>query len=61
MPADLPERVADQVRELACAAFDALACEGLARVDFFLTRDGEVIVNEVNTMPGLHAGRRCSR
>ncbi|MDQ1625280.1 MAG: D-alanine-D-alanine ligase [Actinomycetota bacterium] len=53
VPADLPDDVADQVRALACQAYDALACEGLARVDFFLLRDGRVIVNEVNTMPGF--------
>jgi len=53
VPADLPVAVADEVRELACRAFDVLACEGLARVDFFVTRDGTVLVNEVNTMPGF--------
>ena len=47
--------VADEVRDLAAAAFEALGCEGLARVDFFYTDDGEVVVNEINTMPGLHA------
>jgi D-alanine-D-alanine ligase len=41
------------VRALAGAAFDAIGCEGLARVDFFYTPDGEVIVNEINTMPGM--------
>jgi D-alanine-D-alanine ligase len=51
-PADLPESVANRVRELAVAAFGALQCEGLARVDVFV--DGEeVVVNEVNTMPGF--------
>lgn len=53
VPADLPDDVAQQVRELACKAFDALSCEGLARVDFFVRRDGGVVVNEVNTMPGF--------
>ena len=38
---------------MAAVAFDAAGCEGLARVDFFLTDDGEVVVNEVNTMPGF--------
>jgi D-alanine-D-alanine ligase len=52
VPADLPTEIADQVREMACAAFDALSCEGLARVDFFVSGD-RVIVNEVNTMPGF--------
>jgi len=52
VPADLPAEVADQVRDMACRAFDALSCEGLARVDFFLRGD-RVIVNQVNTMPGF--------
>ena len=53
IPADLPAPVADRVRALAVAAFEALDCEGLARVDFFVTDDGEVLLNEVNTMPGF--------
>ena len=53
VPADLPDEVADEVRAMACRAFDALSCEGLARVDFFVGRDGRVLVNEVNTMPGF--------
>ncbi|NHC44662.1 D-alanine--D-alanine ligase family protein [Motilibacter aurantiacus] len=53
VPADLPAEVADEVRRLAVQAFDALGCEGLARVDFFLADDGRVLVNEVNTMPGF--------
>ena len=42
-----------RVRELAARAFEAVGCEGLARVDFFLTPDGELVVNEINTMPGF--------
>jgi len=38
---------------MACAAFDAISCEGLARVDFFYTPAGHVLVNEINTMPGM--------
>jgi D-alanine-D-alanine ligase len=53
VPAELPEQVATEVRELACAAFEALGCEGLARVDFFVGRDGTAVINEVNTMPGF--------
>jgi D-alanine-D-alanine ligase len=52
VPADLPPAVTKTVQELACAAYEALSCEGLARVDFFV-RDDAVIVNEVNTMPGF--------
>jgi D-alanine-D-alanine ligase len=53
VPADLPAELAARVREAACVAFDALDCEDLARVDFFVTPDGQVLVNEVNTMPGF--------
>lgn len=52
-PADLPEEATARVRELAVDTFQALGCEGLARVDFFYTPAGEVIVNELNTMPGF--------
>ncbi|MBL7497003.1 D-alanine--D-alanine ligase [Frankia sp. CNm7] len=53
VPADLPAGTADRVRAAAAAAFRALDCAGLARVDVFLTPAGEVILNEVNTMPGF--------
>jgi D-alanine-D-alanine ligase len=53
VPAVLPAAVAERVRAMACQAFDALSCEGFARVDFFLRADGEVLVNEVNTIPGF--------
>ena len=53
IPAPIPLDAAERVRSLACAAFDAIGCEGLARVDFFYTPAGEVIVNEINTMPGM--------
>jgi len=42
-----------RVRDLAARTFEALDCEGLARVDFFVRPDGEVLVNEINTMPGF--------
>jgi D-alanine-D-alanine ligase len=53
VPANLPADVTERVRELACRAFVALDCVGLARVDFFVGTDGHVVVNEVNTMPGF--------
>jgi D-alanine-D-alanine ligase len=53
VPAALPDGLTERVRGLACEAFDALGCEGLARVDFFLTPDDGLLVNEVNTMPGF--------
>jgi D-alanine-D-alanine ligase len=52
VPADLPDSVVAQVQDLAVRAFEALGCEGLARVDFFVSHEG-VFVNEVNTMPGF--------
>ncbi len=53
VPADLPDHVARRVRELSVAAFEALSCEGLARVDFFVLPDETVVINEINTMPGF--------
>jgi D-alanine-D-alanine ligase len=52
-PADVPADVRDRVRELAVQAFEVMGCEGLARVDVFWTSDGDVVVNEINTMPGF--------
>ena len=52
-PADLPAEVTDRIHELSRQAFSALDAQGLARVDFFLTETGDVLVNEVNTMPGF--------
>ncbi len=52
-PADLPDEVTARVRELAVRAFDAIGCEGLARVDVFVRPDGDVVLNEINTMPGF--------
>ena len=52
-PADVPDSVAEQIREYAVRAFEAAGCEGLARVDFFYTDRGDVVLNEVNTMPGF--------
>jgi D-alanine-D-alanine ligase len=53
VPANVDDDVADRIRQFAARAFEALSCEGLARVDFFLRADGSVLVNEVNTMPGF--------
>ena len=52
-PADLPVALVRKVRELAARTFEAMGCEGLARVDFFVRPDGSVLVNELNTMPGF--------
>lgn len=53
IPADVSSAVDAQLAQLAPAAFTALCCEGLARVDFFLTDDDRLVLNEVNTMPGF--------
>ncbi|WP_028645385.1 D-alanine--D-alanine ligase family protein [Nocardioides sp. URHA0020] len=53
IPADLPDEVAASLRALAVRAFEAVGCEGLARVDFFVFPDGSLVVNEINTMPGF--------
>lgn len=53
IPAGLPERVTRQVQEYACRTFMALDCAGLARVDFFVTPELDVYLNEINTMPGF--------
>jgi D-alanine-D-alanine ligase len=53
LPAELDPDQTAELRRLAIAAFEALECEGLARVDFFLADGGGFVVNEVNTMPGF--------
>ena len=53
IPAPIPDAAVAEIRRLACAAFEAISCEGLARVDFFYTPDGRILVNEINTMPGM--------
>ena len=53
VPARIAGEVAVRVQELAVAAFVATECEGMARLDFFLREDGEVLVNEINTIPGF--------
>jgi D-alanine-D-alanine ligase len=60
-PADLPDDVTRRVRDLSVRTFEALGCEGLARVDFFVTPDGSVLVNEINTMPGFTPGSMYPR
>ena len=52
-PADIPAEAIARVRDLAAAAFDSVGAEGLSRVDFFYTPAGELIINEINTMPGF--------
>ena len=53
IPARISDAIAARVQELAVEAFVATECEGMARVDFFVRPDGEVVVNEINTIPGF--------
>ena len=55
VPARIPDESAARVQELAVEAFIATECEGMARVDCFVREDGEVLVNELNTIPGFTA------
>ncbi|MDR2166973.1 MAG: D-alanine--D-alanine ligase [Clostridiales bacterium] len=50
---ELPDEIVAQVKEISLKIYKALGCRGLARVDFFLTNDGEVLFNEINTLPGF--------
>jgi D-alanine-D-alanine ligase len=53
VPADVGDDVSERIRALAVRAFEAIGAEGLARVDFFLLPGKEVVINEINTMPGF--------
>jgi D-alanine-D-alanine ligase len=53
MPAKLSPAISERIRHLAIEAFTVLCCEGMARVDFFLRNGKEIIVNELNTIPGF--------
>jgi D-alanine-D-alanine ligase len=53
VPARIPDQTAERVQQLAVDSFVATECEGMARVDFFVRDDGEVVVNEINTIPGF--------
>ena len=53
VPADISQQTCERIRRLAIEAFDVLGCAGLARVDVFLTDDGDVLINEINSLPGF--------
>ena len=54
IPARIPEDVAEQVRDQAVRIYSAIGCQGLSRVDFFVTyEDNRVVFNEINTIPGF--------
>src|SRR2546422_2048768 len=53
IPAKVPLEISERIRQTAIKAFSVLCCEGMARVDFFLRNGEEIIVNEINTIPGF--------
>lgn len=53
IPAELPDKITTQIQKLAIQTFRTLECQGLARVDFFLLKNHEIRVNELNTLPGF--------
>lgn len=53
VPADLPQDIEDHMCQMAAAAFRAAGCDAMARVDFFLTADFKIYINEINTIPGF--------
>jgi D-alanine--(R)-lactate ligase len=61
VPADISAEARDLVRETAKALYRSLGCRGLSRVDMFLMEDGTVVLNEINTLPGLTSYSRYPR
>ena len=55
IPADVSDEIAEKVRRYAVDGFKAVCCEGMARVDFLLSADGKLVLNELNTLPGFTA------
>jgi len=53
IPAPIPAAHAEKIREMAATAFSAVSAESLARVDFFYTPDSQILINEINTLPGM--------
>lgn len=53
IPARIDEKQSDEIRSIAVEAYQIMGCKGLSRVDFFLTDDGTIYLNEINTMPGF--------
>ncbi len=53
IPANLPKSIIKNIQKVAVEAFEVLCCEGMARVDFFLSKDNRVYINEINTIPGF--------
>jgi D-alanine---(R)-lactate ligase len=61
VPADISEEARSLVQQTAKVIYRALGCSGLARVDLFLKEDGQVVLNEVNTLPGMTSYSRYPR
>ncbi len=61
VPADLPEATVREIQELAVRGYRAIDCSGMGRMDFFLTEEGEVYLDEVNTVPGFTPGSMYPR
>ena len=55
IPARISEEISEEIRQTAVRAYRLLGCSGLSRVDFFVTHEGQVILNEINTLPGFTA------
>ena len=53
IPARISEQISEQVRDMAVRVYQAVGCRGLSRVDFFVTEEGQVVFNEINTIPGF--------
>ncbi|MFD0152009.1 D-alanine--D-alanine ligase family protein [Streptomyces sp. NPDC055721] len=53
VPAPIGDEATAEIQRLAVAAYEAVSCEGLVRADFFLTEEGDFVINEINTMPGF--------
>ena len=61
VPARIPAATARRVKDAARTIYRALGCSGFARVDMFLTPDGQIVFNEVNTIPGFTEHSRFPR
>jgi D-alanine-D-alanine ligase len=53
VPAAIAPEINDKIREIAIQAYQTLGCAGMARVDVFLTAENDVVINEINTLPGF--------
>ena len=53
IPGRISEESSEQVRDMAVKVYSAIGCQGMSRVDFFVTEEGRVVFNEINTIPGF--------